>query len=98
MFLSSSAGQVSLIQLRVLEFVAASGVLFVLLGGIDYLYRKHQYYRELSMSTDEVRREFRETEGDPHFKAERSAIHEELLAQDVATRIRKCKVVLVKTH
>jgi flagellar biosynthesis protein FlhB len=47
----------------------------VILGLADYLWQHWRHRRGLRMTHDELRREQRETEGDPLLKAERRRIH-----------------------
>ncbi|RMD88184.1 MAG: hypothetical protein D6808_00120 [Candidatus Dadabacteria bacterium] len=65
-------------------------------GAFEYWIRRRKYYRDLSMSLDEVRRETKEEEGDPHQKSFRKAQHEALLMQDIVQRVRRAKVVIVE--
>ena len=75
-------------------FFGASAILCVG-AGVEYLIRRRQFMRELSMSLDEVRREHKEEEGDPHIRALRRSLHESLALQDIVSRVRKSKVIVV---
>ena len=70
--------------------------MLVLLGVVDLLVQRKQFNRELSMSVDEVRREERETEGDPRHRAARRSIYEAQIMQDIVSRVRRSKVILVE--
>jgi len=48
------------------------------IGAADYLWQRHRHQKALRMTYAEVKREHRETEGDPVFKSERQRIHLEL--------------------
>jgi type III secretion protein U len=65
----------------------------VAFAAADYLWRRHQLMKALRMSRDEVRREHKEREGDPLFKAERQRLHRELLQQN--DQVRRAKLVVV---
>lgn len=65
-------------------------------GSVDYLLSRRKLRRELSMSADDLRREFKEDEGDPHVRATRRAMHEQLLMQDLVRRVRQAKVIVVE--
>jgi flagellar biosynthetic protein FlhB len=41
----------------------------VLIAGIDYFYQRYEFEKSLKMSKQEVKDEYRQTEGDPHIKA-----------------------------
>jgi flagellar biosynthesis protein FlhB len=64
-------------------------------AGWEYLSQRKRFYRELSMSTDEVRRELKDDEGDPFIRAARRALHEELSFGERVRRIRRARVVVV---
>jgi type III secretion protein U len=57
------------------------GIVAFALGVADYLWQRHAHGKALRMSPDELKREHKETEGEPLFKAERRRIHEETLAE-----------------
>ena len=65
-------------------------------GMFDYWRRRRSYLRELSMSHEEVRREFREEEGDPHVRAMRRMLHGSLLFEELKARVRRSKVIVVE--
>jgi type III secretion protein U len=47
------------------------GAAFVALGAADFAYQRWQFIKDKKMTIQEVRREHKEDEGDPHIKAER---------------------------
>jgi len=63
-------------------------------GVVDYLVRRSRHLRALRMTRDEVRREQRETEGDPARRAERRRLHREAIAQQGMEAVRTASVVL----
>ena len=70
--------------------------LTVLVGGIDFLLQRRRFMKEVAMSTEEVRREHRDEEGDPLVRARRRALHEELSRREQVMRIRRSRVVVVE--
>ncbi|HEY3498920.1 MAG TPA: EscU/YscU/HrcU family type III secretion system export apparatus switch protein, partial [Polyangiaceae bacterium] len=55
--------------------------------------------RRHRMSKDEVRREYRETEGDPEIRAKRKRAHQEALAGSILNAVKEATVVIVNpTH
>jgi flagellar biosynthesis protein FlhB len=60
----------------------------------------HRAWRQRHrMTKDEVRREFREAEGDPEVKAKRRRAHQEALAGSIVNAVRQATVVVVNpTH
>lgn len=62
----------------------------------DLWLQRRKFYRELSMSHDELKREFRDQEGDPHIKSSRIAEYQGMLQQDLIARVRNSKVIIVE--
>ena len=65
------------------------------LGALDLLFARWRHRRSLRMSRDEVRREYREQEGDPRHRAHRRAAHRQLLLAGRARGVKAASVVVV---
>lgn len=75
------------------------GLTYLCIASIDYFFQKHQHIKELKMSKDEVKREYKESEGDPEIKGKRKQLHQEMLANNQVQRTRKASVVVTNpTH
>lgn len=75
------------------------GLLGIALGVVDLLVVRGAWLRRLRMSKDEVRREYKESEGDPQLKAARERAHHEMLAEATVQNVRTATVVVVNpTH
>jgi type III secretion protein U len=69
------------------------------LGVADYLLARRRHRRQLRMSKEEVRKEHRQAEGDPHHKARRKAFHRQLVDGGPARGLPKATALLVNpTH
>ena len=76
----------------------AAGV-FCVIAAVDYLFQKWQYTKNHMMSKDEVKREYKEMEGDPQVKGKRKQLHQEMLSQNALGNVRKAKVLVTNpTH
>ena len=65
----------------------------------DVALTRRAHAKKLRMSKDEVKREAKESEGDPHVKAARERAHHELLAQASIAAVKNATVVIVNpTH
>ncbi len=72
---------------------------YVAIAGFDYFFQKYQHIKQLKMSKDEVKREYKESEGDPLIKGKRKQLHQELMANSQVQRTRKATVVVTNpTH
>ena len=80
--------------------------LFVRVGGViaglavlDFFYQRWQFRQDQKMTKDEVKREHKETEGDPHQKQERARVHREILEHATLEDVRRADVLVVNpTH
>lgn len=70
-------------------------LVLLLLGVLDWLLVARRHRRDLMMTREEVRREHKETEGDPHHRAERQRLHRELAEQRMLDDVRKASFVVV---
>jgi flagellar biosynthesis protein FlhB len=76
-----------------------AGLVGLALGLVDVLVTRRAWLRRLRMSKDEVKREHKESEGDPHVKAARERAYRELLNQASVHAVRNASVVVVNpTH
>jgi len=81
------------------SFVLQAGVAFALLAGFDYFLQRRKWKKGLMMTKDEVKREYKEQEGDPIIKSQRKALHQELAMQQIAVETRVADAVVVNpTH
>jgi type III secretion YscU/HrpY family protein len=72
----------------------AAGVFFII-AAADYAFQKKQHMKGLKMSKDEVKREYKEDEGDPHFKSKRKHLMQELVMNNQMGKVKKATVVVV---
>ncbi|MDA7981983.1 MAG: EscU/YscU/HrcU family type III secretion system export apparatus switch protein [Alphaproteobacteria bacterium] len=77
-----------------LEAVFLAVVSFVPLAALDYLFQRRFHLRELMMSKDEVKQEYKETEGSPEIKGQRRQIHREVLESQTEARAEDASVVV----
>lgn len=71
----------------------------LVLGGVDYLFVRRAWLARHRMTKDEVKREHRESEGDPEVKAARRRAHQEALAGSMIAAVKDATVLIVNpTH
>ncbi len=74
-------------------------VVFFLLVAVDVPYQLWRYYKQLRMSLEDVKKEAKETEGDPHIKAKVRALQREAARRRMMEAIPKADVVVTNpTH
>jgi type III secretion protein U len=68
-------------------------------GAVDYALARRRHLCELMMTREEVRREHKESEGDPRHKGQRRALHRQLAQGGPARGVQKATAVIVNpTH
>ncbi len=77
------------------RLAAAVGLAALVLGLADFAHVRRGHRRRLRMTRDEVRRERKESEGDPVHRAERRRLQRELLEQRMVADVRKASLVVV---
>ena len=77
------------------DFLIYSIVVFLISAIIEFVIKKRRYNNELSMSQDELKREYKEDEGDPMIKSQRRSMHEALLMEKIDKQVRNSKVIIV---
>lgn len=78
--------------------LTAAGV-FCVIAAADWFFQKWQFNKQNMMSKDEVKREYKESEGDPLIKSKRKQLHQEMIAQNQMANVRKAKVLVTNpTH
>jgi len=83
----------------VLLLLINSVVAFVVVAVVDYVFQKAQHIKELKMSKDEIKREYKEMEGNPEIKSQRKYIHKEILNSDMRAQVSGSSVIVANpTH
>lgn len=83
----------------VFQLIAYCLAVFVVLAILDWLMEVKQHKKQLMMSMDEVKREYKEIEGSSEIKGRRKQLHQELMNEQVKERVEKSDVIVVNpTH
>lgn len=69
-------------------------LLFVVFSIFDIWWQHRSFNKDMMMTKDEVKREYKESEGDPHHKWARKQMHHEILAEAGRQQVRKADVVV----
>jgi flagellar biosynthesis protein FlhB len=77
----------------------SAALVSLVLGGVDYFFVRRAWLARHRMTKDEVKREHRESEGDPEVKAARRRAHQEALAGSMIAAVKNATVLIVNpTH
>ncbi|HLL55785.1 MAG TPA: type III secretion system export apparatus subunit SctU [Myxococcaceae bacterium] len=87
-------GQLTVLGELVFRVALRVGILFMVFAIFDVWWQRRSYLKDLMMSKDEVKREYKESEGDPHHKAKRKELHHEILESAQMESVRGADVVV----
>jgi type III secretion protein U len=72
---------------------------FAAIAALDWLFQKHQFMKEHRMSKDDVKKEYKEQEGDPQVKGQRKQLHQEMVMSDQVQGVKNADVLITNpTH
>lgn len=78
---------------------AVGGVLYLVLGAADYGIQRWLFIRDHRMSKDEIKREHKDSEGDPHLKGKRKQVAREIVESNPEPKVAQAQAVIVNpTH
>ncbi|MBU6474637.1 MAG: flagellar biosynthesis protein FlhB [Alphaproteobacteria bacterium] len=87
-----------LLTLFLKMMIAVLSVLFFL-AIIDYMFQRHEFMQNMRMSKQDIKEEFRQTEGDPHIKGRLRQLREQKARQRMMQAVPKADVVITNpTH
>jgi type III secretion protein U len=96
---SDANGISSLMGSSVLDLVLWTAVAFSLLAAVDFVWQRFKFTKDNMMTKDEVKREYKEMEGDPLIKSKRRQLHQEMASQGAMNSVSKAKVLITNpTH
>ncbi|QDE99365.1 EscU/YscU/HrcU family type III secretion system export apparatus switch protein [Myxococcus xanthus] len=89
----------SLVVAHVSGLASRLACLLVVLGVGDYALAWRRHIKDLMMTREEMKREYKESEGDPRHKGQRKALHRQLSQGGAARGVQKATAVVVNpTH
>jgi type III secretion protein U len=72
---------------------------YVVIAFADFMFQRKQHIKQLMMTKDEVKREYKEMEGDPTIKSKRRQLQQELVMSNTTEKVRKSSVLVTNpTH
>ncbi|QDO86368.1 EscU/YscU/HrcU family type III secretion system export apparatus switch protein [Shewanella psychropiezotolerans] len=83
--------------LKQLILTAGVGLIIISIG--DYAFERYQHTKQLKMTKDEVKREYKEMEGSPEIKSKRRQLHQEMQASNGRDNVKRSSVLVTNpTH
>jgi len=81
------------------SLIIQTGLAYTVIALADFVWQRMQHNKQLMMSKDEIKQEYKGMEGDPHIKGQRKHLHQELLASDSVQGARTASVLVTNpTH
>lgn len=81
------------------QMIIFTGLAFIIVAMLDFVYQRHSHTKSLMMSKEEVKREYKESEGDPIVKGARKQLANQLIMGDVKKQVPRSSAVVVNpTH
>lgn len=83
----------------ILKLLGAASIVFIVIGPVDFGIQKWLFIRDQKMSKDEVKREHKESEGDPQLKGKRKQLAQEMVNSAPEKRVPGASAVITNpTH
>lgn len=83
----------------IFRFVVKVCLAFLVISVIDFMVQKKQFMKQMRMSKEEVKREYKQDEGDPLIKSQRKHLHREMIFSDVKQAVKTSDAVVTNpTH
>jgi flagellar biosynthetic protein FlhB len=79
---------------NIFDLVVQIGIAFAALAFLDYLYQWWDYERKLRMSKQEIKEEYKQTEGDPQIKSKIKGIQRQRAQSRMMQQVPKADVVI----
>jgi len=84
---------------RVLSMLFSwAAVIYAVIAAADFIHQRWEFARKHRMTTDEVRREMRELEGDPHLSSRRTQLAREVQFASLQDVLRGASLVIYSAH
>lgn len=81
------------------QMIIYVGLTYVALSLADLIWQRKLHTKQLMMSKDEVKQEYKTMEGDPHVKGHRRQLYQEMVAEGAVQRSRSASVIITNpTH
>jgi flagellar biosynthesis protein FlhB len=81
------------------KILLAATIVLVILAILDYLYQRWEYEKSLRMTKQEIKDEYRNTEGDPLIKARIRRLQREIAQKRMMSQVPKADVIITNpTH
>ncbi len=93
---NQDVGQImAFIGILSLKLFLRIGLIFIILAIMDFAYQKYEYEKNLKMTKQEIKEEYKQSEGDPLIKSRIRSIQREQARRRMMNEVPKADVVIV---
>jgi type III secretion protein U len=72
---------------------------YIVVAAADYFLQRFLFMRDMKMTKDEVKREYKQQEGSPEIKGQRKSLHREMINEDTVGKTKNATVLVTNpTH
>ncbi len=87
------------LKFLVVKMMVGVLIILIIIAGIDLVYQRYEYNKKMRMSLQEVKDEFKQSEGDPHIKAKLRQLRAQKAQQRMIQAVPEADVVITNpTH
>lgn len=84
----------TVLQVLIERVAIKVSLMFLVFAIFDVWFQRRTYMKQMMMSKSEIKREYKESEGDPHHKAKRKELHHEILEGAQMSAVQDADVVV----
>jgi len=96
---ADAATLLALMKTLILKLVVLAVIAMIIIAAFDYAFQRHTWKQRLKMTRDEVRRELKETEGDPQVKGRLRQLREGRMRKRMLAAVKDATVLVMNpTH
>lgn len=97
--MQTTEGVIAVAWAALIKLLSAATIVFIVIGPGDFAVQKWLFIRDQRMSKDDIKREQKDSEGDPLLKSQRKQLAQEMLQQSPNASVPGATVVLANpTH
>ncbi|MEN6348071.1 MAG: flagellar biosynthesis protein FlhB [Syntrophomonas sp.] len=90
---------IKVLSMVVFEMAVKVGIVFIIIGVLDYIFQWYEYEKSLKMSKYDIKQEYKQVEGDPLVKSRQRRVQREVAMQRMMAEVPKADVVITNpTH
>lgn len=87
------------IRLIIKDICLKVAILFLIIAVADFFWQRHSFNKSMKMTKQEIKQEYKESEGDPQMKSERKHLAQELIMHGSQQAVKKADAVITNpTH